>query len=130
MSERIGWFWPTVCGLAAGFAVLVSGSRVATLVAGAFAVWAGGMAVARALGWKGWDELDLAVQIPEQRVGVRDLFLAGRAGREDLVLRLDALDRHRGPPRSPQELARILGAPPEVFLRYLAHRVGRIEGTR
>lgn len=129
MSVRIGWFWPTVTGTATAIAVAAGHTFLLAVVAGGFAILGAAMTCGRALGM---DEVprDPPLAAPPVSVGVRELFTRGRIGREELLLRLDDLEYHRPRGRAPAELAAILAASPEVFLRYVAVRVQRIEGSQ
>ena len=129
MSVRIGWFWPTVTGTATAIAVAAGHIFLIAVLAGAFALFGAAMTCARALGMYEIPQ-DPPLTAPPVLVGVRELFTLGRAGREDLVLRLDDLESRGRRGRAPADLAAILAAPPEVFLRYLAVRVERIEGAQ
>jgi hypothetical protein len=64
---------------------------------------------------------------------VREALRSGSLGREELVFLLDRLERVTLRPtlpiRQPEEIAAIVGAPEEEFLRYLEARVRELEGA-
>jgi hypothetical protein len=129
-ASRIGVFFPALAGVATAGAIVAGSYTVVAVVLGGVAIFAAAMACARALGLDATPVPESPLEPSEVYLGVRDLFAAGREGREELVLRMDALEWSGPAPRAPGEMARILLAPPDLFLRYLAARVARVEGSR
>jgi hypothetical protein len=123
---------------------------VLAVFAVALAVWAGpdyaiaGPATVAAVGAAALTFLDVVLRAgsrpslaPVYRVrrvpGVGDLFLAGGAGRGQIVGMLDRLDREGDHPErplpTPQELARIGWMSDPEFLGYVRERLDALEGN-
>ncbi len=73
-----------------------------------------------------------AAHFPAVNVGsVREAFVGGEPGREDVVLKLDLLERKISrpdlPARKPWEIAEIVRQPPAAFREYVRGRVDELE---
>lgn len=132
MTQPVSWVWPVLAGGATIVAVAAWAVPAVAVPAAAAAVIAAGQAVAHVVRTTSVPRVRPGGFEPWGPVGVRDMFRAGRLGREDLLLLVDWLERQQGDParRTPQPaLDRLLGAPPESFRAYLEKRLRRIEGT-
>ncbi len=128
----VSWVWPGIAGAATVVAVAASAVPAVAVPAAGAAVIAAGLAVAHVVRTTSVPRARPRGFEPWGPVGVRDMFRAGRLGREDLLLLVDWLERQQGGPAAPTpEPApeRLLGAPPDSFRAYLASRLHRIEGT-
>ena len=130
MSSPVGWAWPALAGAATVVALVEHGVPWIALGAGAFAVGAAALGLLRTLRPPELRPLPEPVE-PGAPPGVRELFLAGPLGREDLLLRVDWLERSRGgaPRRTTglEEKGRLARMPPEQFRTRLSAKLARIE---
>ncbi len=134
MTSPIGWAWPAVAALAVALAVVAGPDLPAAVAAGGLAIFAASMACVQVFGWDARVRAESATPYQLTGAGVRELFLMGRRGREELIVKLDLLEMagtHREPRlRPPEQMQRLLSASREEFSRYLARRLARIEGSR
>jgi hypothetical protein len=128
----IGWTWPTVAS--AGVLLSVVGYRIGLLLllGAAMAVFGGVVTCARVLGWDARRSKADDPGVPPDPAGVRGCFVTGRAGREELLTRLEGLQpagRDDPAARSAESRRRLLTAPETEFVRYLGWRIARIESS-
>lgn len=131
MSLPVAWWWAVLAGLCVGLALAASGSPGVSVGAATAAAGFAGLAVvetivrhraARAR------RSDVTVRHPG---GLREMFVGGEPGREDLVLACDLLERQIARPelraRTQPELEALVRMPPEAFRRYIARRLDELE---
>jgi hypothetical protein len=129
----IGWWWPLLAGIATVAALLAGPNRAIAIPAATIAVFAAVLAVVETL----VRQRNLARREydpgPSRPGGLREAFVGGGPGREDLVLACDLLERKLSRPglraRTITEVASLVRLPPEEFRRYLAQRLDELEGT-
>jgi len=127
----VAWWWAALAGLCVVLALVASASPGVSVAAATFGAAFAGLAVvetivrhraARAR------RLDTTLRHPG---GLREMFVGGEPGREDLVLACDLLERQIARPelraRTKVELEAIVRVPPEEFRRYIAWRVDELE---
>jgi hypothetical protein len=133
VKAPIDWRWPAVAGLAVVVALLAGPVRWLAASAATVAVVAATLAMVTELGRRrsgagrpkpsAWME-------PDQ---VRDAFHAGGAGRVELVLACDLLERKLSRPdlraETPVELDTVARMGPEEFRRYLDRRLRALEAA-
>ena len=131
MKLPFGWAWPTLAGLFTVTALIAGPDLSIAGPLAALAIFFAGISI--------WSVLSRnpATFAPDPRDastpirGARDFLLAGRVGREDLIFRLDWLERHSPTAdvktRAVGELERVLDAAEPEFRDYLRDRLTRLE---
>lgn len=130
MNAPFGWWWPVLAGVAAVVA-WVAGATTLGAVGATVAVLAAALALVDAVARR--RERAVAVREPPAVApgGLREAFVGGEPGREDIVLALDLLERkftHPNlPARSVTELAALAFQPQAQFREYVAARLEELE---
>lgn len=133
MNAPIGWWWPAVAIIATGVAFAAGPVYALAVPAATVAVVAAALTILEVIlrqrGEVGGREYRIS-----RAVGVRGAFVGGVAGREDVVLTLDLLERRITrpdlPARTPREIAEIARLSPAEFRRYVAKRLDDLEGPQ
>jgi len=129
----VGWWWPAIAGVATVAAVLAGPNLPVAAAAATLAVVAAALTVFEAF----FRQREPAGRPPdltrEHPGGLREAFVGGEPGREDLVLACDLLERKLARPdlraRTAVEIQSLIRLPPEEFRRYLAQRLDDLEGA-
>jgi hypothetical protein len=133
LNSPVGWWWPLLAGIAALIAVVAGPSREIAVPAATVAVVGAALTVFEALA----RQRGRARKPPEPTSahpgGLREAFMGGDPGREDILLACDLLERKLSRPdlraRTAAEVAALVTLPPEEFRRYVAWRLDELEGA-
>jgi len=127
-----GWRIPVVIAVAAGIAIWAGRNLEVALPAAVVAVGASVLLLLEVWGVPPANRPTSRLVGDNPRASVRDLFRAGRIGREEIVEMLDRLERSGPDPflpgKTPEELERIVRLPRSEFRQYVRDRIGSIEG--
>ena len=133
MNSPFGWWWPLLAGVATAVAVLAESVRVVAVPAATVAVVGAVLTVLEVIARQRGEARPPADVEPLRVGGLREAFVGGMPGREDLVLACDLLERRLCRPdlraRTALELAQLVTLPPEEFRQYLAWRLDELEGS-
>jgi len=131
VSPPIGWWWPLLAGVAIAIALVAGPTRPLAGAAATVAVVAAVLAVLEAVLRQRRVERATPEVTPAHPGGIREAFVGGGPGREDIVLACDLLERKLSRPelraRTPLEIETLVHLPPEEFRRYVAQRLDDLE---
>jgi len=136
LNAPVGWWWLVVAALAALVAVGAGSSVAVAAPAATVAVVAAVLAVLETVVRPRRARRGSSAYYdpgPTRPGGLREAFIGGAPGREDLVLACDRLDRALSRPnlraRTTSEIHAILALPPDEFRRYLSRRLAELEAA-
>lgn len=131
MNLPVAWWWAIPAGLAAAVALTASGSPGVAVAAATAAAGCAGLAVVETIVRHRAVPARSVETAPERPGGMREMFVGGEPGREDLVLACDLLERRIARPslraRTRPEIEVLVSLPPEQFRRYVAGRLDELE---
>jgi hypothetical protein len=131
MNFPFSWKLPVVAALATGVAVWAGRNVLVAIPAAAVAVGASLLLLVEVWGIPPPTRPASGTFSQNPRASVRDLFRAGRIGREGIVEMLDRLERAGPNPllpgRTPEELERIARLPRPEFREYVRTRLAELE---
>jgi hypothetical protein len=134
MRPRIGWFLPTIAGIATAVALLAGKNLSVAVPAAAVAVAAAALLILSAWTERARASAPPPTVPPGDADRIRRAFRSGRIGREELVATLHRLELRfidpGLPPLSVKQLERIVEMSPDEFLRYVRNRIARLEAAR
>lgn len=132
MKSPIGWWWPAIAGIATLVAVVGGAHYSVAVPAATVAVVAAALTFIDPLNRRRTDAPRRAYHPAVHLGSVREAFVGGEPGWEDIVLTLDLLERKLSNPNLPArtgpEVAAIVRQSPERFRAYLARRLDELEG--
>jgi hypothetical protein len=127
----VAWWWAALSGVAVLVALLASASPGVAVGASTVAAGFAGLAVVETIVRHRAARSRRADAGLAHPGGLREMFVGGEPGREDLVLACDLLERQIATPdlraRTQPELEALVRVPPEEFRRYLARRLDDLE---
>lgn len=131
MNAPIAWWWPVLAAAAAAVAWLAGANYAIAVPAATVAVAAAALTLLGPLSRRREERLRTPYLAPIHAGSVREAFLGGTAGWEDIVLQLDLLDRKVARPNLPirtgPEIKAIVRQPPAALRAYAARRLDELE---
>jgi hypothetical protein len=127
----VAWWWVALAGLAVVVALASASVPGVVVVAATCAAGAAGLGAVETIVRHRSHLRPTAEAAPAHPGGLREAFVGGAPGREDIVAAFDLLERQAVRPdlrvRHPAEVEAIVRLPPDEFRRYVAHRLDELE---